>query len=65
MCACRLVLRDGTEREVSNPVEFPEPGEVGTGSGGNVREILEPVVHATIIVPEGKLLYLQVNHQPH
>ncbi|QRV85830.1 Elongation factor Tu GTP binding domain [Ceratobasidium sp. AG-Ba] len=49
----RLVMRNGTEKEVSNPVEFPEPGEVGTGSGGNVKEILEPIVNATIIVPEG------------
>ncbi|QRV99888.1 Elongation factor Tu GTP binding domain [Ceratobasidium sp. AG-Ba] len=50
----RLVMRNGTEKEVSNPVEFPEPGEVGTGSGGNVKETLEPIVNATIIVPEGE-----------
>ncbi|KAG8695800.1 Translation factor guf1 mitochondrial, partial [Ceratobasidium sp. 395] len=62
----RLVMRDGTEKEVSNPVEFPEPGEVGTGSGGNVREILEPVVNATIIVPEeyiGDMLDLCSSHR--
>lgn len=62
----RLVLRNGQEKEVSNPVEFPEPGEVGTGSGGNVREILEPVVNATIIVPEeyiGDMLDLCSSHR--
>ncbi|KAG8695680.1 Translation factor guf1 mitochondrial, partial [Ceratobasidium sp. 395] len=62
----RLVMRDGAEKEVSNPVEFPEPGEVGTGSGGNVKEILEPVVNATIIVPEeyiGDMLDLCSSHR--
>ncbi|KAG9076791.1 Translation factor guf1 mitochondrial [Ceratobasidium sp. UAMH 11750] len=62
----RLIMRDGKEKEVSNPVEFPEPGEVGTGSGGNVREILEPVVNATIIVPEeyiGDMLDLCSSHR--
>ncbi|KAG9123777.1 Translation factor guf1 mitochondrial, partial [Ceratobasidium sp. 392] len=62
----QLVMRDGSEKEVSNPVEFPEPGEVGTGSGGNVREILEPVVNATIIVPEeyiGDMLDLCSSHR--
>ncbi|KAF8759049.1 Translation factor GUF1 -like protein, mitochondrial [Rhizoctonia solani] len=51
ICAFRLVLRNGNEKEVSNPVDFPDPGEVGTSSGSTVREILEPIVHATIIVP--------------
>jgi translation elongation factor EF-4 len=47
-------MRNGQEKEVSNPVEFPEPGDVGTGSAANVRAILEPVINATIIVPEGE-----------
>lgn len=47
-------MRNGQEKEVSNPVEFPEPGDVGMGSAANVREILEPVINATIIVPEGE-----------
>ncbi|KAF8609890.1 GTP-binding protein lepa [Ceratobasidium sp. AG-I] len=62
----RLVMRNGKEKEVSNPVEFPEPGEVGTGSAASVREILEPVVNATIIVPEeyiGEMLDLCSSHR--
>ncbi|CAE6448560.1 unnamed protein product, partial [Rhizoctonia solani] len=62
----RLVLRDGHEKEVSNPVDFPEPGDVGTSSGSTVREILEPIVHATIIVPEtyiGNMLDLCSAHR--
>lgn len=62
----RLVMRNGKEKEVSNPVEFPEPGEVGGGSAANVREILEPVVNATIIVPEeyiGEMLDLCSSHR--
>ncbi|CAE6421062.1 unnamed protein product [Rhizoctonia solani] len=62
----RLVLRDGREKEVSNPVDFPDPGEVGTSSGNTVREILEPIVHATIIVPEdyiGNMLDLCSAHR--
>ncbi|KAG9102592.1 Translation factor guf1 mitochondrial [Ceratobasidium sp. 370] len=62
----RLIMRNGTEKEVSNPVEFPEPGEVGSGSGGNVKEILEPVVNATIVVPEeyiGDMLDLCSSHR--
>ncbi|KAF8682633.1 Translation factor GUF1 -like protein, mitochondrial [Rhizoctonia solani] len=62
----RLVLRNGNEKEVSNPVDFPDPGEVGTSSGSTVREILEPIVHATIIVPEdyiGNMLDLCSAHR--
>ncbi|CAE6436557.1 unnamed protein product, partial [Rhizoctonia solani] len=62
----RLVLRDGHEKEVSNPVDFPEPGEVGTSSGSTVHEILEPIIHATIIVPEtyiGNMLDLCSAHR--
>ncbi|CAE6523278.1 unnamed protein product [Rhizoctonia solani] len=62
----RLVLRNGQEKEVSNPVDFPEPGEVGTSSGSTVQEILEPIVHATIIVPEeyiGNMLDLCSAHR--
>ncbi|KAL5635426.1 hypothetical protein ACGC1H_004276 [Rhizoctonia solani] len=62
----RLVLRNGQEKEVSNPVDFPEPGEIGSSSGSTVQEILEPIVHATIIVPEeyiGNMLDLCSAHR--
>ena len=38
---------------VSNPTEFPDLSDSSTG----VKEVQEPAVKATIIVPEG-LLYL-------
>ncbi|CAE6453790.1 unnamed protein product, partial [Rhizoctonia solani] len=62
----RLVLRNGHEKEVSNPVDFPEPGDIGTSSGSTVHDILEPIVHATIIVPEeyiGNMLDLCSAHR--
>jgi translation factor GUF1, mitochondrial len=34
---------------ISNPTEFPEAGDTGQ----RVKEIQEPVVKASIIVPEG------------
>lgn len=37
---------------VSNPTDFPDTAD---GSQSRVKEILEPVVKATIIVPEGRL----------
>ncbi len=38
----RLIMEDGSEREVTNPSEFP---------AGKVGEIFEPIVKATIITP--------------
>ncbi|KAE9394104.1 translation factor GUF1, mitochondrial [Gymnopus androsaceus JB14] len=44
----KLVYRDGKERFVSNPTEFPDTGDAAS----KVVEIQEPIVKATIIVPE-------------
>jgi GTP-binding protein LepA len=38
----RVIMEDGTERDVTNPSEFP---------AGKLREIFEPIVKATIITP--------------
>lgn len=35
---------------MSNPTDFPDPLEFA--SGGRVRAVLEPIVKASIIVPE-------------
>ena len=35
---------------MSNPTDFPEPAEFA--SGGRVKAVLEPIVKASIIVPE-------------
>ena len=42
---------------ISNPTEFPEVSD----SGQRVKEIQEPVVKASIIVPEGIKNYLFYN----
>ncbi|KIY43507.1 GTP-binding protein lepa [Fistulina hepatica ATCC 64428] len=44
----RVVYVDGTDKYVSNPTEFPDAENTVT----RVREIQEPVVKASIIVPE-------------
>ena len=45
-----VVHRDGSTSLVSNPTDFPDPLEFA--SGGRVRAVLEPIVKASIIVPE-------------
>lgn len=42
---------------VSNPTEFPDLSDSSTG----VKEVQEPVVKATIIVPEGLLFQLHTS----
>ncbi|RPD80579.1 GTP-binding protein lepa [Lentinus tigrinus ALCF2SS1-7] len=46
----QVVHRDGSTSLVSNPTDFPEPSEFA--SGGRVKAVLEPIVKASIIVPE-------------
>lgn len=44
-----LVIYRDREAFVSNPTDFPDVGDIGI----RVKEIQEPVVKASIIVPEG------------
>ncbi|KAJ4487702.1 P-loop containing nucleoside triphosphate hydrolase protein [Lentinula aciculospora] len=44
----KVLYRDGTEKSISNPTEFPDMSDSTT----KVREIQEPIVKASIIVPE-------------
>ncbi|EJF66270.1 GTP-binding protein lepa [Dichomitus squalens LYAD-421 SS1] len=46
----QIVHRDGRTSLISNPTEFPDPSEFA--SGGRVKDVLEPIVKASIIVPE-------------
>ncbi|TFK92249.1 GTP-binding protein lepa [Polyporus arcularius HHB13444] len=46
----QVLHRDGSTKLVSNPTDFPEPSEFA--SGGRVKAVLEPIVKASIIVPE-------------
>ena len=45
-----VVHRDGRTSLISNPTDFPDPSEFA--SGGRVKAVLEPIVKASIIVPE-------------
>lgn len=44
-----VIWRDGKETFISNPTDFPEMSEIGY----KVLEVQEPVVKASIIVPQG------------
>ncbi len=48
--ATPVVHRDGSTSLVSNPTDFPDP--LDFASGGRAKAVLEPIVKATIIVPE-------------
>ncbi|TFK30107.1 Guf1 protein [Coprinopsis marcescibilis] len=58
----KIIFMDGREKVVSNPTEFPEV----TDSSTRVREVQEPVVKASMIVPEeymGELMELCFQHR--
>ncbi|KAK7467364.1 Translation factor guf1 mitochondrial [Stygiomarasmius scandens] len=58
----KLVYRDGKEVFISNPTEFPDV----LGVASKVKEIQEPVVKASIIVPEeyfGDMMDLCYSHR--
>ena len=42
--ACEIVMRDGTVIEIDNPSRMPEPSKI--------EEIREPIIDATILVPQ-------------
>ncbi|KAH9928534.1 GTP-binding protein lepa [Epithele typhae] len=46
----QVVHRDGSTSFVSNPTDFPDTADYA--AGGRVKEVLEPIVKASIIVPE-------------
>lgn len=57
----KVVYKDKTVI-VSNPTDFPDTTDTAT----NVKEIQEPIVHATIIIPEeylGEMMELCFNHR--
>lgn len=41
------MYKNGTEKIIDNPDDFPDPGEML-----KVAEILEPTIRATIVAPE-------------
>ncbi|KIK59544.1 hypothetical protein GYMLUDRAFT_74444 [Collybiopsis luxurians FD-317 M1] len=58
----KLIYRDGKEKFVSNPTEFPDASDPST----KVVEIQEPIVKAAIIVPEeyfGDMMELCFTHR--
>ena len=56
MCPVRhpVLHRDGKTSIVSNPTDFPEPADFA--SGGRTKAVQEPIVKASIIVPESQYL---------
>ncbi|KAI0647530.1 GTP-binding protein lepa [Trametes meyenii] len=46
----KVLHRDGKESIVSNPTDFPEHADLA--SGGRAKAVQEPIVKASIIVPE-------------
>ncbi|KAI0658799.1 GTP-binding protein lepa [Cubamyces menziesii] len=46
----KVLHRDGKTSIVSNPTDFPEPADFA--SGGRAKAVQEPIVKASIIVPE-------------
>ena len=47
-----VLHRDGKTSIVSNPTDFPEPADFA--SGGRAKAVQEPIVKASIIVPESQ-----------
>ncbi|BGP06859.1 Translation factor guf1 mitochondrial [Rhodotorula toruloides] len=43
----KLVFKDGTEKTIDNPADFPDPS-----SQIKVAEVLEPMIRATIVTPD-------------
>ncbi|ORY73253.1 hypothetical protein BCR35DRAFT_293843 [Leucosporidium creatinivorum] len=57
----RIVYKNGTEKIIDNPDDFPDPGEML-----KVAEILEPTIRATIVAPEeytGAIINLCTAHR--
>lgn len=42
-----MIYKNGTERIVDNPADFPDPGEML-----KVTQVLEPMIKATIVAPD-------------
>ncbi|KAK4700560.1 hypothetical protein P7C70_g5688, partial [Phenoliferia sp. Uapishka_3] len=43
----KLIYKNGTERTIDNPADFPEPAELL-----RVAQIMEPMIRATIVAPD-------------
>lgn len=59
----KIIYRDGTERTIDNPADFPDPGGLL-----KVAKILEPTIRATIVAPEeytGAIIELCTSHRGH
>ncbi|KAL8277389.1 hypothetical protein RQP46_010229 [Phenoliferia psychrophenolica] len=57
----KLVYRNGTERTIDNPADFPEPAELL-----RVAQVMEPMIRATIVAPDeytGAIINLCTSHR--
>lgn len=53
-----VVYRDGRIATISNPTDFPEVNDPTS----KVKEVQEPIVNASIIIPEGKSTLFSSNY---
>ncbi|GAA5861347.1 hypothetical protein JCM8547_006100 [Rhodosporidiobolus lusitaniae] len=57
----KLTFKDGTQKTIDNPADFPDPGGLL-----KVTEILEPMIRATIVAPDeytGAIISLCTSHR--
>ncbi|GAA6001958.1 hypothetical protein JCM10207_003011 [Rhodosporidiobolus poonsookiae] len=57
----KLTFKDGTQKTIDNPGDFPDPGALL-----KVTEILEPMIRATIVAPDeytGAIINLCTSHR--
>ncbi|GJN87534.1 hypothetical protein Rhopal_000488-T1 [Rhodotorula paludigena] len=57
----KIVMKDGSERTIDNPADFPDPGGLL-----KVTQVLEPMIRATIVAPDeytGAIINLCTSHR--
>lgn len=50
-----MVFRNGITKIIENPADFPDPGGML-----KIEQVLEPIVHATIVAPEQSVSLLPI-----
>ncbi|GAA5965172.1 hypothetical protein JCM8115_005376 [Rhodotorula mucilaginosa] len=57
----RLIYKDGSEKTIDNPADFPDPGGLL-----KVTQVMEPMIRATIVAPDeymGPIMSLCTSHR--
>lgn len=45
--SCAVMYKDGSEKTIDNPADFPDPGGLL-----KVTQVMEPMIRATIVAPD-------------